>query len=243
MIGWRAKVGVMVPCKNSTMEPEFYRMAPEGVSFHFDRLGIISGGEGQTYQAEEKRLKGYTEESIACARNFSLMRADAIAFGCTSGSLITSSHYDQEIIQKIQEVTKIPTTTTSTAVIEGLKEMKIEKVVVVTPYSPEVNKKVKSFLEAHGVRVLQIKSISNVNVRAEIVPERVYRLAREIDTPDAMGIFISCTALRSIEIIDILEQDTKKPVISSNQATFWKLMRMIGISSSIKRYGRLLELL
>jgi len=242
MIGWRAKVGVMVPCRNFTMEPEFYRMAPEGVSFHFDRLGIVPGGEEQASQAVEKRLKGYTEEAIACARNFSLLKVDAIAFGCTSGSFIAGPHHDQEIIQKIQELTKISTTTTSTAVIEGLKEMKIEKVVVVTPYVPEVNKKVKSFLEAHGIRVLEIKGIPNVTVKSEVIPQRVYRLAREIDTPEATGIFISCTALRSIEITEALEQDTKKPVISSNQATFWKLMRMIGIGSSIKGYGRLLEL-
>lgn len=241
MIGWRAKIGVMVPCRNYTLEPEFYRMAPEGVSFHFDRLGIVLGGEKETPQSVEKRLKGYGEDVITCARNFSSMNLDAIGFGCTSGSLIAGPHYDQEIIQKIQKITPIPTTTTSTAAIEALIEMRMKRVTVVTPYVPEVNEKVKSFLEAHGIEVLQIKGIPSVSVKSEIIPQNVYRLAREIDTPDAAGIFISCTALRSIEIIEPLEHDTQKPVISSNQATFWKLMRMVGMRTPLKGYGRLLE--
>ena len=94
----------------------------------------------------------------------------------------------------------------------------------------------------HGLEILEIKGFGTVTVRSEIMPENTYRLAREIDTPKAEGIFISCTNLRTIEIIETLEQDVKKPVISSNQATFWKLMRLAGVGSPIKGYGRLLTL-
>jgi maleate isomerase len=241
MIGWRAKFGVMVPCGNTTIEPELYRMAPEGVTFHFDRIGLVP--EGESPEEVERRLKGYAEEAVLCARNFSKMPLDGIAFGCTSGSLIEGHGHDQKLIKRLGEITPIPITTTSTAVIEALKAMEINKVVVVTPYIREINEKEKLFLEAHGIKVLRIESIPNVTVKPEVVPTRVYQLAREIDIPEATGVFISCTALRSIEILEFLEQDSKKPVISSNQATFWKMMKMAGIRPSIKGYGRLLEAL
>lgn len=241
MIGWRAKFGVMVPCRNTTIEPEFYKLAPEGVTFHFDRLGLVPGGEGETLEAVEKRLRGDGEEAVICTRNFSKMMLDAIAFGCTTGSLIGGPGYDQQLISRLKEITPIPITTTSTAVIEALKHLGMEKVVVVTPYIPELNEKEKIFFEAHDIEIIRIERIPHTTLKPEIVPQKAYQLAREIDTPKANGIFISCTALRSIEIIDSLEQDAGKPVISSNQATFWKLMKMAGIHPSIKGYGRLLE--
>ena len=241
MIGWRAKFGVMVVCRNTILEPEFYRMAPEGVTFHFDRIGIVPGAEGESPEEVERRLKGYTEEAVACMRNFAKMPLDAIAFACTGASFAEGPESDQKLIKRLGEIAPIPITTTSTAVIEALKAMEMKKVVVVTPYIRELNEKEKLFLEGHGITVLRIESIPNVTVKSDVLPQTAYRLARQIDTAEATGVFISCATLQSLEIIDTLETDLKKPVISSNQATFWKLMKMAGIRPSIKGYGRLLE--
>jgi maleate isomerase len=63
-----------------------------------------------------------------------------------------------------------------------------------------------------------------------LVPlDRIYRLARQVDTPDSDGVYIACTGFRSLEIIEDLERDLGKPVISANQATMWDALRLAGV--------------
>jgi maleate cis-trans isomerase len=71
--------------------------------------------------------------------------------------------------------------------------------------------------------------------------EAAYELALKVNSKENDAIFISCTNFRSIEIIDRLETETSKPVITSNQATLWHALRKLGLKDSVKGYGRLLE--
>lgn len=239
MIGWRAKFGVMVPRGNFAMEPELYKMLPEGISVHFARLFPKAEATG-TISMEERLLK-YADEVPIVAKSLSFIEPDVIAFGCTTGSLLKGIGYDKEIIKNIEGATGIRGTTTSTAVIEALKEMKIKKVCVATPYPDWLNEKVREFLEASGFNVLRIEGLKNVGAISNEIPETVYRLARKINDPNSEGIFISCTALRTIEILEGLENDLGKPVISSNQATLWMMMKIVGIKKPIPNYGNLLR--
>ena len=72
-------------------------------------------------------------------------------------------------------------------------------------------------------------------------PEYIADFAMQADTPDADTLFISCGALRSIDIIAELEQRLAKPVICSNQAMMWDMLRQAGITDRISGYGRLLS--
>jgi len=75
-----------------------------------------------------------------------------------------------------------------------------------------------------------------------VTPEFIKEYARSLDRPEADAIFISCGGLRSLEIIDALEQEVGKPVVASNQATFWDTIRLAGIDDKIEGYGQLLRL-
>jgi maleate isomerase len=75
--------------------------------------------------------------------------------------------------------------------------------------------------------------------KGNLEPSSAYIAAREVDSVDAEAIFISCTAWRTFEIIESLEKDTGKFVITSNQATLWATLKTMGISE-IPGYGRLL---
>lgn len=235
---WRARFGVMVPTLNSTMEPELYKMAPKDVSIHFARL---APDVDYTVTLSLERLMGYAKEATKAAKSLSLVKPDIIAFGCTSGSLLKGIGYDKEIIENIESTTGVRGTTTSTAVIAALEEMKMKNVCVATPYPDWINKKTKQFLEANGINVLRIKGLENVRVISNEIPEKACKLAKEVNIPDADGIFISCTALRTIEILDALEEEIGKPVVSSNQATLWMMMKMVGISEKIQDFGKLLR--
>lgn len=233
MAGWRARLGIMVPSVNKTMEPELYRLAPEGVSLHFSRIRQVE----DTLEQLTRMIEDVPKVAIELAD----AEVDVIAFGCTTGSLVKGPGYDKEIIEKIEDSAHIKATTTSTAVLEALKELGIVKLSVATPYKEWLNEKEKEFLEAHGFEVLSIKGLGCLGPETADVPsERVYRLAKDVYRPKVDGVFISCTDLRSIEILEFLERDVNKPVISSNQATMWMLLRMAEVRGKITGYGRLL---
>jgi maleate isomerase len=246
MYGWKGRIGLLIPHRTITPEPEFNRMAPEGVSIHTGRFFFEEPSPAALLKTEE--------EIYRAAPLVAGVNPDVIVVACTSATLIKGFGYDQKLIEEITHLTGVATTTTSTAVIEALKFFKITKVAVATPYIEEVNQKEKEFLEAHGIRVTRIKglgyskSITSYPLSSKPIspmgllqPSVAYKLARDTDTPDADGIFISCTGFRTIEIIEELERDTGKPVVTSNQASMAMALKMMGIKEKIRGFGSLLE--
>jgi maleate isomerase len=171
---------------------------------------------------------------------------DVILLGCTSGTLIEGPGYDKKIIQRIEKASGgIPGLTTSTAVISALQKLNLQKLAVATPYIKSINEAEIRFLEGNGFKVLTLKSLEllNNNDFSSQPPYVIYNLALRAfrESPEAEGIFISCTSLRSPEIIEDLEKNTGKPVVTSTQASLWAALRKIGINEPIKGYGQLLE--
>jgi len=236
--GWRARIGILVPASDTTCENEFRKMAPEGVSIHVSRMAF----PGTNTPEALSRLIDEVEE---VAKLLIPASVDAIAFCCTSGSFIKGPGYDQEIIRRIKRVFPGTVTTTTTSVIEAFKALDIKRVAVASPYIDEINQALKRYLESVGIEVVSIKGLGIVKDTevGKLTPEVAYELAKKIDRPEAQAVFISCTNFRSLEVIDILEKDLEKPVVTSNQATMWNLLRLLGIHGSIKRYGELFTLL
>lgn len=236
MYGWRARIGLIVPATNTVIESEFHRMAPAGVSIHTSRVG-------------RKDLKGDVEGDLQlskgvpeAAERVALAKVDVIAWGCTGGSFVKGVGFDKELIKQIEDATGIPATTTSTAVVEACKELKLKRIVMVTPYLDELNEREKIFFEGNGIQILRMKGLQILEpVKiGQLHPSIAYNFAKEIDLPEADGVFISCTDFRTIDILKDLEADLAKPVISSNQSTFWHVMKKTGVKEAIKGYGSLL---
>jgi maleate isomerase len=237
MKGWRAKLGILVPSSNTTMEPELCDLLPRGcgISIHSSRIKITEDTEEQI-----KNLINYVKDAADLLKDADV---DIIAFGCTGGSFIGGLGYDERIIKLINDTAKVPATTTSTSVIKALKELGISTISVVSPYESWLNEKLKWFLEAHGFNVLKIRGLGIRKDIAHVHPELVYRFAKKSFDPCSDGLFISCTDFRTIEILDLLEHDLGKPVISSNQATLWDMLKTLGIKINIQGYGKLLATL
>jgi maleate cis-trans isomerase len=101
----------------------------------------------------------------------------------------------------------------------------------------------EAYLASQGYHVVNLKSLhlSNSQEIKKVPPETIYELGRSADTDRAEGLLISCTDFQAIPVIEALEEESKKPVISSNQATLWRLMILGGVHAPIKEYGRLLR--
>jgi maleate isomerase len=206
-------------------------------------------------EASPDALAEMEEEIYAAAKTIAGVNPDIIVVGCTSGTLIKGYDYDRKIINKIYHFIGFPAITTSTAVCDALKRLNISKVAVATPYIDSVNEIEKNFLEANGINVIQIKGlgysipitdyplaqnpVSGIGLLDPIV---AYRMGLDLDTPEANGIFISCTNFRTIEIIMDLELTTGKPVISSNQASMAMALIKMGIKVKNSKFGSLFEL-
>lgn len=236
--GWRARIGLIVPSVNINSEPEFCRLKPEGVSVHAART--IS--EGPASRAHYGAMADGTREA---ARLLATVAPDLVVYACTSGSI----SFDREQIKReMAEVCAAPVTTTADAVLAALRELDVRKVALATPYVPFVVQDEIQFLEREGYRVVSERSLGLGKTFAEKLQlqrtplQTIYRIGLSVDCSEADVIFLSCTGLGALDVIDELETKTGKPVITSNQVTFWHCMRMLGFDDRILGFGSLLSL-
>ena len=233
MYGTRGRIGILVPSSNTITEIEFNALKPEGISVHAARMFI-------THPTVET-LARMNEDTETASKHIATAKPSVVAFACTTGSLLEGVGWDARLIERIQKITGVPVTTTATSVIRAFKELGIRKISVGTPYNEELNIREADFFEKSGVKVLKIKGLNSGGSMSEISLEEVKNLAREVDRPDADAVFLSCTNLKALPVLDPLEKELSKYVFSSNIATFWDVMRMLKIKEPIQGRGKLLE--
>ena len=108
MYGWRGRIGLIIPSSNTTMESEFWRMVPEGVSIHTTRLKLL--------RVTVNELKEMAKNALHAAQLLATANVDVIVYGCTSGALIGGIEWEENLRKNIEEHVKIPTITTAFAV-------------------------------------------------------------------------------------------------------------------------------
>ena len=234
--GWRGRIGLITPSPGSSTEAEFNRYRPEGVAVLTTRIPL----KGISVEALTE-MNSYVDEAASLLAG---AEVDVIVFSCTAGSLLGGPGYDKEIIEGLQKRTGIKVTTTSTGVVEALTALNVRKVAVATPYSREVNQAEKLFLEGSGFQVASIigPMLSDPKLVPQILSAEMYKLSRKANTDDADAMFISCTGLHVMDLIEILERDLGKPVITSNQVTLWAALKKLGIHERIEGLGKLFTL-
>jgi maleate cis-trans isomerase len=235
--GWKARIGLIVPSTNAVNEPEFWRMAPEGVSILTARAMLLGAASEDSYQRMAQAVDGAAEQ-LATAE------VDIVAYGCTSGSFICPM---EDLVRGMQERARVPALAAAGAVVAALRALGARKVALATPYVDFVNQREIAFLREYGFEVTSLLGLDMGHTQEErraiarVPPEALYRLGRAVDRPDADVVFLSCTNLASLGVIARLEQDLGKPVITSNQACFWACLRRLGIPTPVTGYGKLLE--
>ena len=233
MYGWRGRLGLIVPSSNTTMEMELHEALPEGVSLHTARVPLRN--------VTEEELVKMNALAVEAAKLLRDAGVEMILYGCTSGSFIGGKDYEKELEMKIEAEVNVPVVSTSTAVVEALKMLDARDVLVITPYTDEINEREKEFLEANEFNVLDIRGLGiedNTQI-GKLEPYEAYRLAKASFMDEADAIFISCTNLRTFEIIEPLEEDLGIPVVTSNQASLWLALREMDVMERIPWLGKL----
>jgi len=236
MYGWRGRIGLLVPSINTTMETEFWRIAPEGVSVHTAR---IAGGRHGT----PEELRGMENASKQAAAEVAMVEPDVVVYGCTSGSFFEGPDWNRRIGEQLTAIAKAPTVTTAGAMADCLAAGGHRKVDVVTPYVEVTNERLKQFLRGFGIDVVTLGTFDMLDMfdHAKIEPGEIYRKVRAISSSRSEAVFVACTQLRAMEVLDSLERDLGKPVYSAVQASAWAAYQAMGIDPRISDCGSLLR--
>jgi len=227
-----SRIGLLLPSSNTTMEPDFYQMAPPGVTVHTARMLLR--------EVTPEALEEMAGEATRATRLLKTADVDILAYGCTSGSLIRGVDWEKSLKVRLEETAGVPAVTTAGAVVDGLFTLGAERVSVFTPYTDVVNMHERSFLEAHGFMVDTIRGLGFTD------NQRIGRVSREqlesfiAPAPVSDAVFVSCTNLPVVHLIEALEEKHRLPFVTSNQATIWAALRGLN-QSNIDGYGALLS--
>ena len=124
--------------------------------------------------------------------------------------------------------------------LKALNMLGAKRVALGTPYGEEMTLKGKALLEEHGFEVVSHGGLENVTNIYDETPERAYRLGRAVDRPAVEAVFLSGLGMPTISILETLEQDLGKPVISAASAMMWKALQLASVRHGVTGYGRLL---
>ena len=239
MIGWRARLGFLVPPGNPTVEAEMMALAPSGVSLHFHRMAV-GGGVPGALDNQDERTRAMIDSLDASAGLLAMVKPDIIVVAHTATSYHLGRGGEADLLARLERSTGRRVVTAFGSVVSALECLGIRKLGLGTPYSAEVTLQGKAHLEAHGFEVVNFDNLKGIENIYGTTAEDAYRLARSVDAGDAEGVFLSGTGMPTVSVLEALEQDLGKPVISSASAMMWHALRLAGVGQPIAGSGRLL---
>jgi len=242
MFGRRARIGVLLPPGNPTVEPELYRMAPDGVSLHFARLEAPpSDGPPGGAAGMEERTRAYREGLAGPAAALGQVRPAVVVLAHTASSYALGFGNEQALIDRIASLSGAPALLAAHAALAALRHFGVKRLALGTPYPESISRQGKAYWEAAGFQIVGYHRLADVaDIYAES-EERAHLLGRRADALDAEAVLLSGTGLPTVGVLETLERDLGKPVISSNQACLWRALRLAGVREAIPGFGRLLR--
>lgn len=236
----RARFGVLVPFTNSNLEPDMTMMRPDGVSFHVARLGGYDADEIPDETQMQHLGSSDLDDTLQLLTG---VKPDVVFYGCTSATLTHGPAFDQELAARIKSLSGAATVTAAGALVHALNTVQATRIGFASPYVPAINDLAVSFLADRGIETVcrsEVPDTLDNDGQGALQPEAVYDLGLAADHPDAEALVLSCTDMRSLEVIPDLEAATGKPVISSNQAMVFQALHLLAWPDRLRGFGGLL---
>ncbi len=237
MMGWRARIGFLVPPGNPTVEPEMTELAPEGVSVHFSRMSA-SGAVG-THGGQEERNRSQIASLDDATRLLAMVSPRVIVMAHTATSYTLGREAEAALIRQQEAASGTRFITAFGSVLDALASLGVRRIAYATPYDAELTDRGRAHLALHGFDVVGVARLEGVRNIYEETAERAYGVGRQADRPEAEAIFLSGTGMPTLAMLQVLEDDLGKPVISAASAMMWNALRVAGVSSKRQGYGRL----
>ena len=230
------KIGLIVLASDYMIEKDFIKIIKDKkIDFFVNRIECFNPLTKENLIKMSEKVTEVTKDILPNEK------IDCVAYGCTSGTI--AAVYDA--IQKKIKYAKpeAAVTTPSTSSIKALKRLNIKKVAIFTPYSKKLNDEVLDFFKKEN---FDIKANSYFNIDSDIDigkvdPNYLYEVLLKMDLNGAEALFVSCTALPALSIIERLEKKLNIIVLSSNQTLIWDTLNTIKNKEATKGFGKIFE--
>jgi maleate isomerase len=234
------RLGLIVPSTNTTIETEFNKWLPEDFSIHTTRINLPEVTE---LEKKINAFKSMNQELKKASLLVSGIEPSLIIYGCTSGSIFEDPEH--EIKKIIEKTTSIKAITVMEAVLSAFDVLNLSNICMATPYPKEIDLMEKDYIEKKRpmVKILKTKGLGIIGnlEKGRLSPEASYQAGIDVNCQECNGLFISCTNLRTFEIIQRLEDEIHKPVVTSNQATLWYALKNCDIEKTVEGLGTLMS--
>jgi len=234
-LGHHARIGLIVLQTDQTIEHEFAHMiSDDGIALYHARIPNAMEVSPETLREMQDDLPK-TARLLPPSFGF-----HAVGYACTSGATMIGEELVDQMIRSVHPQAK--TSNPITACKAALTALDLRRIALVTPYPAEVTLEMQANLRAAGFDIMAVASFNQSDdftvariSRASILKAVLTIGARE----EIDGVFVSCTSLRALDILREAEMQLGKPVISSNQALAWHLMRLAGLTHKPAGFGQL----
>ena len=234
-IGTRARIGLVILSSDYTLEHEFRQVFTQsGVDLYHSRIANTPDITPDTLRAMGPTI---TETASRLLPDDHL---DVLAYACTSASTVLGPEDVNDMLLAAKPMAKI--TNPISAAFAAFETFGAKRIAVLTPYRSDVNRYVQNTLERGG---LEIPVFGSFNEEMDPVVCQIDEdslrnaIATLLDEANVDGVFVSCTSIRMMHIIEALEKEFDLPVTSSNHALAWHCLRLAGIQETVEGYGSL----
>lgn len=230
------RVGLIALATDFRIEKDFISIIKDqSIDFFVNRIHCYFP---LTSENLKKMSNSITETSGDILPNEKL---DCVVYGCTSGTITSGYSSIKKKINLAKPDAKV--TTPSTAAVNALKRLGLKRISIFTPYSKALNDEVVDYFKKENFEITTNSyfDISNDLDIGKVDENYLYETLCEMDLGEAEALFISCTALPALSIIDKLEKKLNKIVLSSNQVLIWDTLQSIGKRDRIEGFGRLFK--
>ena len=230
-------IGLISPNLSEDTLVDVYKVFPEGIRIEGRTLKV-----GKYTDDEFRRAEQTFSELV---RDLSRQPLD---FLMVTGELFLSYKgpgSDRQILDLVKTITPVPASTVLTAVTRGCQALGLKRVVMATPFPEDQDERLVRFLAHDGIEVVAFRGLGcpNAEVIWELPPETGYDLATSLlrEHPDVDGVYMPCNKWRIVSVIDRIEKESGKPVVTNTQAWVWEALRAMQMNNPIAGYGRLLN--
>jgi maleate isomerase len=174
-------------------------------------------------------------------RALAQVRPAVILHAHTASSYAYGLANESAFVERLSSLAGAPAVTAAGAVRAALQRLGVKRVALGTPYQQSVSEQGKAYWQAAGFEIVGYRRLGDTGSIYDETEERAYELARAADAPNADAVLLSGTGLPTIGVLERLERELRKPVVSSIQACLWRALRVAGRHDAIHGFGRLLR--